>query len=93
MIYNYIYPDTTIKNAGIVAMGASNILNRASTLANFGYGEDLQSSLENHEKVRWRTTSKTRSQMIHEVVTPIYEVALLIHEVITPMVKHGRSPI
>ena len=46
MIYNYIYPDMTVKNAGLVAMGASSMLSRASTLVNYGYG-DLQSMLEN----------------------------------------------
>ena len=46
MIYNYIYPDMTVKNAGLVAMGASTMLSRASTLVNYGYGEDLQSMLE-----------------------------------------------
>ena len=38
MIYNYMSPDTTVKTAGHVATSASNILNRASTLVNFGYG-------------------------------------------------------
>ena len=54
MIYNYIYPDKIVKIAGVVAMGASSMLNRASTLVhgtssmfhNYGYGEDLQSMLE-----------------------------------------------
>ena len=50
MIYNYIYPDITVKTAGVPAMGASSMLNRASTLVNYGYGEDLQSMLENHER-------------------------------------------
>ena len=50
MIYNYIYPDMTTRNAGLVAMGASSMLNRASTLVNYGYGEDPQSILENHEQ-------------------------------------------
>ena len=47
LIYNYIYPDITVKKAGLVAMGASSMLSRASTLVNYGYGEDLQSMLEN----------------------------------------------
>ena len=42
MIYNYIYPDKTVKTAGVVAMGASSMLNRASTLVNYGYGEDAK---------------------------------------------------
>ena len=42
MIYNYMSPDTTVKTAGHVAMSASNILKRASTLVNFGYGEEKQ---------------------------------------------------
>ena len=46
MIYNLMSPDTTIKTAGYVAMGASNKLNRANTLVNVGYGEDLPSMLE-----------------------------------------------
>ena len=44
MIYNFMSPDTTIKTAGYVAMSASNMLNRANTLVNVGYGEDLRSS-------------------------------------------------
>ena len=42
MIYNYIYSDTTVKTAGVVAMGASSMLNRASTLINFGCGKEEQ---------------------------------------------------
>ena len=36
MIYNYLSPDTTVKTAGHVVTSSSNILNRASTLVNFG---------------------------------------------------------
>ena len=46
MIYNYIYPDMTVKNAGFVAMGATSMLRRASTLVSYVYEEDLQSMLE-----------------------------------------------
>ena len=35
-------PVTTVKTAGNVAMAASNMLSRANTLVNTGYGEDLQ---------------------------------------------------
>ena len=42
MIYNYIYSDTTVKTAGVVAMGASSMLNRTSTLVNFGCGQEEQ---------------------------------------------------
>ena len=42
MIYNYMSPDTPLKTAGHVATSASNILNRASTWVNFGYGEEKQ---------------------------------------------------
>ena len=42
MIYNYLSPDTKVKTAGHVATSARNILNRASTLVNFGYGEEKQ---------------------------------------------------
>ena len=41
VISSYIYPDSIIKSVGAVAMGASNMLNRANTLVNVGYGEDL----------------------------------------------------
>ena len=43
VITSYIYPDSIIKTVGAVAMSASNMLNRASTLVNVGYGEDLPS--------------------------------------------------
>ena len=53
-IFSYIYPDIISRNAGSVAMGASTMLSRLSTLVNVGYGEelnnDLRSSLENHEQ-------------------------------------------
>ena len=42
MIYNYMSPDKTVKTAGHVATSESNILNRASTLVNFGCGEKEQ---------------------------------------------------
>ena len=47
MICNYIHPDMTVKKNGLVAMGASSMLSRASTLVNNGYGEDMQSMLGN----------------------------------------------
>ena len=44
MIYNFFCPDTSIKNAGHIATAASTMLNRANTLVNVGFGEDLRSS-------------------------------------------------
>ena len=41
VITSYIYPDSIIKTVGAVAMSASNLLNRANTLVNVGYGEEL----------------------------------------------------
>ena len=41
VIFSYIYPDTIIKNVGAIAMGPSNIMKKANTLVNVGYGEDL----------------------------------------------------
>ena len=38
MIYNYLSPDSTVKTAGLVAAGASSILNRTNTLLLYGYG-------------------------------------------------------
>ena len=46
MIYNYFYHDMTLKNA----MGASSMLSSASTLVNYGCGENLQSMFENQEQ-------------------------------------------
>ena len=43
VITSYIYPDSIIKTFGAVPMSASNMLNRANTLVNVGYGEDLPS--------------------------------------------------
>ena len=42
MIYNYMSPDTTVETAGHVTTIASYILNRASTLVNFGCEEEEQ---------------------------------------------------
>ena len=38
MIYIFLYPDTTIKTASLVAAGAGRILNKTNTLINYGYG-------------------------------------------------------
>ena len=43
VIPSYFYPDSIIKTVGAVAMNASNMLNKANTLVNVGYGEDLPS--------------------------------------------------
>ena len=43
VITSYIYPDSIIKTVGAVAMSATNMLNRANTLVNVGYREDLPS--------------------------------------------------
>ena len=68
MIYNYIDHDTIVKTAGVVAMDASSMLNRASTLDNYGYGEDLQSLLENHEQSAFAfdTIEKLQEEYIDE---------------------------
>ena len=71
MIYNYIYSDKIVKTAGVVAMGASSMLSRASTSFNYGYGEDLQSMLENQGQSPYTMIREPASQMI-------YKVALLI---------------
>ena len=44
MIYNFMSPDITVRNAGHVATAASTMLNRANTLINVGFGEDLRRS-------------------------------------------------
>ena len=49
VITSYVYPDSIIKTVGAVAMSASNMLNRANTLVNVGYGEDLPIRLPDGE--------------------------------------------
>ena len=49
VITSYICPDSIIKTVGAVAMSASNMLNRANTLVNVGYAEDLPSSFPDSE--------------------------------------------
>ena len=44
-IISYIYPDMISRNAGNIALGASTMLNRVSTLVNIGYGEELDNDL------------------------------------------------
>ena len=45
IIISYIYPDMISRNAGGIAMGASTMLSRVSTLVNYGYGEVLNNDL------------------------------------------------
>ena len=44
-IINHIYPDMISRNSGGIAMGASTMLNRVSTLVNIGYREELDNDL------------------------------------------------
>ena len=53
MIYNFMSPDITVRNAGHVATAASTMLNRTSTLLNYGFrrnqDQDQDQDLE-HER-------------------------------------------
>ena len=49
VITSYIYPDSIIKTVGAVAMSASNMLNRANTLFNVGYEDNLPSRFPDGE--------------------------------------------
>ena len=53
-------------------MGASSLLSRASTIVNYGYGEDLQSLLENQGQspLRHDDLQSSFANTIREVVTP-----------------------
>ena len=51
------------------------MLNRASTLVNYGYGEDLQSMLENHEQSSFADDLQSSfANTIREVVIPIEQL-------------------
>ena len=52
VITSYIYPDSIIKTVGAVAMSTSNMLNRANTLVNLGYVEEL----DNDPRIRFANT-------------------------------------
>ena len=49
-------------------MGASSMLNRASTLDNYGYGEDVQSMFQNQEQSSFAddTIEKLQEEYIDE---------------------------
>ena len=47
IIISHIYPDMISRNAGCIAMGASTMLSRVSTLVNYGYEEDLDNDPRN----------------------------------------------
>ena len=49
VITSYICPDSITKTFGAVTMSASEMLNRANTLVNVGYGEDLLSRFPDGE--------------------------------------------
>ena len=63
MIYNFMSPDITVRNAGHVATAASTMLNRTSTLLNYGFGRNQDQDLE-HERefTDGETWSKTHQR-------------------------------
>ena len=65
MIYNFMSPDITVRNAGHVAAAASTMLNRTSTLLNYGFGrnQDQDQDLEyEREFTDGETWSKTHQR-------------------------------
>ena len=46
ILISYFYPDMISRNTGGIAMGASAMLSRVSTLVNYGYGEELDNDLQ-----------------------------------------------
>ena len=69
MIYNFMSPDISVRNAGHVATAASTMLNRTSTLLNNGRNQDQDQDLEHEmEFTDGETWSKThqRSSYTHK---------------------------
>ena len=75
MIYNFMSPDITVRNAGHVATAASTMLNRTSTLLNYGFGrnqdqdqdqdQDLEHEREYTDGETWSKTHQ-RSSYTHK---------------------------
>ena len=71
MIYNFMSPDISVRNAGHVATAASTMLNRTSTLLNYGFGrnqdqdQDLEHEREFTDGETWSKTHQ-RSSYIHK---------------------------
>ena len=86
VITSYIYPDSIIKTVEAMAMSASNMLNRANTLVNVGYGEDLI-----WEKIILMVIHgqspicKVTILMVKHGQSPICKVIILIQKVILPI--------
>ena len=71
IIFNYFYPDSVSRNAGIVAMGASTMLSRVNTLVNVGYGEELdpRSGYTNNDSSRntiWEAGSMIQEEYVNK---------------------------
>ena len=67
MIHNFMSPDISVRNAGHVATAASTMLNRTSTLLNYGFGrnqdQDQDQDLEHErEYTDGETWSKTHQR-------------------------------
>ena len=75
-IISYVYPDMLSRNAGNIAMGASTMLNRVSTLVNVVYREDLR-ICKTTPLSSWGT--KTEGPLSDSIMNK---------EMITPIVKH-----
>ena len=74
-------------------MGASSMLNRASTLGNCGYVEDLQSMFENHEQRSFADDLRSSfANTIREVVTPIEKLKEeYIDEEMGTLIRKGQK--
>ena len=83
VITNYIYPDSIIKTVGAVAMSASNMLNRANTLVNVGYGEEL----DNDSRISFANTQSDYTDLGNDNTDRKNSLVNGARKLVTPLEK------
>ena len=97
MIYNFMSPDITVRNAGHVATAASTMLNRTSTLLNYGFGrnqdqdQDLEQEREYTDGETWSKTHQRSCYTDGETWTKSYQRSSYTHKYTGILNKEGRE--
>ena len=95
MIYNFMSPDISVRNAGHVATAASTMLNRTSTLLNYGFGRNQDQDLEHErEYTDGETWSKTHQRSCYtdsETWSKTHQRRSYTHKYTGILNKEGRE--
>ena len=76
----FIYPETTVKSAALVAAGAGSVLNKTNTLINYGYVDQKTGTLNKEGRGDLNDIYENNQKFKDEIINFVRDKAGLINE-------------